>query len=306
MSTLDIGSGLSDSALAGSDRRLRPVFETAAGRLLEGTVSLLRQPGLLLAWMVMATVLLAAFWPHLFTDADPLRGVARQRLLPPSAEHWFGTDQMGRDLFARVVHGTSESVKAVVVAVLVGLFAGSGIGLLSGYVGRWLDDVLMRIMDVFLAVPTLLIALAVINALGFGTINIAIAVGIGTIAIFARLMRSEVLKVRSLPYVEATRFAGISQARVVARHIIPNAVGPVLVLATLELGMAILSVSALSFLGFGTPPPAPEWGLLVAGGRDYIRAAWWLATLPGIVIAMTVVSANRIARSFDTRQTETF
>lgn len=302
MSTLELENGV----YGGRAPTQWTIFGGIAQRVERGASTLLRQPGLLVSWIVVLTVLLAAAWPQLFTDFDPLRGIAKQRLLPPSAEHWFGTDQMGRDLFTRVVYGTTESVKAVVVAVLVGLFVGSGIGLLSGYIGRWVDDVLMRIMDVFLAVPTLLIALAVINALGFGTVNIAIAVGIGTVAIFARLMRSEVLKVRSLPYVEATRFAGISQWRVLGRHIIPNAAGPVLVLATLELGMAILSVSALSFLGFGAPPPAPEWGLLVAGGRDFMRAAWWLTTLPGLVIAVTVVSANRIARSLDQRQSETF
>lgn len=296
----------------GFDTQLTPsssfgrVTGTAFRRAAAVTVALLRRPGLLLAWAVMALVVLATFWPQLFTDADPLRGVAKLRLQPPGADFWFGTDQMGRDLFARVVYGTGESVRAVVIAVLVGLFVGSGIGLLAGYVGRWVDDVLMRVMDIFLAVPTLLIALAVINALGFGTINIAIAVGIGTIAIFARVMRSEVLKVRSLPYIEATSFAGISKFRLLTRHLIPNAAGPVLVLATLELGMAILSVSALSFLGFGAPPPNPEWGLLVAGGRDYMRAAWWLTTLPGLIIVITVVSANHIARSLDRQQNETF
>jgi len=119
-------------------------------------------------------------------------------------------------------------------------------------------------------------------------------------------MRAEVLKVRSLPYIEATAFSGISRWRLITRHLVPNAAGPVLVLATLELGMAILSVSALSFLGFGAPPPAPEWGLLVAGGRDFMRTAWWLTTLPGLVIVITVVSANRVARSFDRHQSETF
>jgi peptide/nickel transport system permease protein len=282
------------------------IAATASRQASAAASALLRQPALLLAWTVMALVILATFWPELFTDSDPLRGVAKLRLQPPGAEFWFGTDQMGRDLFARVVYGTGESVRAVVIAVLVGLFVGSGIGLIAGYIGRWVDDVLMRVMDVFLAVPTLLIALAVINALGFGTINIAIAVGIGTIAIFARVMRSEVLKVRSLPYIEATSFAGIGRLRLLTRHLIPNAAGPVLVLATLELGMAILSVSALSFLGFGAPPPNPEWGLLVAGGRDYMRTAWWLTMLPGLVIVITVVSANYIARSFDRQQSETF
>ncbi|BCP55545.1 ABC transporter permease [Kaistia sp. 32K] len=266
----------------------------------------IREPGLVVAWVLVLLVLLAAVSPQSFTDLNPLRGVGAKRLLAPSLEHWFGTDHMGRDLFTRVVYGTGETVRAVVAAVLVGLVAGSAIGLVAGYLGRWVDDVLMRVIDVLLAVPTLLIALAVINALGFGTVNIAIAVGIGSVAAFARLMRSEVLKVRHLPYVEVTRFAGISAPYLLLRHVVPNAAGAVLVLATLEVGMAILNVSALSFLGFGAPPPSPEWGLLVAGGRDYMRNAWWLTTMPGLVIAATVISVNRIARSFDGKRGETF
>ncbi|MCB4770442.1 ABC transporter permease [Ancylobacter sp. Lp-2] len=289
----------------GSAAAGRPVSR-ALGELRIATASLLRQPGLLLASIVLATVLSAALFPQIFTPLNPLRGSGAARLLAPSAAHWFGTDQLGRDLLTRVVYGTGESVKAVAVAVMVGLVLGSVIGLLAGYVGRWVDDILMRVMDVLLAVPTLLISLAIINALGFGTFNIAIAVGIGSVASFARVMRSEVLKVRQMPYVEAASFAGIGPLRTLIRHVLPNAAGPVLVLATLELGMAILSVSALSFLGFGAPPPAPEWGLLVAGGRDYMATAWWLTTLPGLVIAITVLSANRVARALDRRHAATF
>jgi peptide/nickel transport system permease protein len=268
-------------------------------RLSSWGASFRREPSLLLAVAVLTVVLLAALFPQLFTSFNPLRGSGAARLLPPSAAHWFGTDQLGRDLYARVVYGTGESVKAIVIAVIVGLFLGSSIGLLSGFLGRWVDDILMRLMDVLLAVPTLLISLAIINALGFGTLNIAIAVGIGSVASFARVMRSEVLKIRQMPYVEAAAFAGIGPLRTLIRHVLPNALGPVLVLATLELGMAILSVSALSFLGFGAPPPAPEWGLLVAGGRDYMASAWWLTTLPGLVIVLAVLSANRLARALD-------
>jgi peptide/nickel transport system permease protein len=179
---------------------------------------------------------------------------------------------------------------------------GCGIGLLAGSIGRWVDDVLMRLMDVLLAVPMLLISLAIINALGFGMVNIAIAVGIGSVAGFARVTRSQVLKIRSAAYVEATLFAGVSRAKVLRRHIIPNALGPVIVLATLELGWAILSVSALSFLGFGPPPPTPEWGGLVAAGRDYMTAAWWLTALPGLVILVTVLAANRVAQALAGRE----
>ncbi|MEV0607874.1 ABC transporter permease [Polymorphospora rubra] len=268
-----------------------------AGRLW----AVLRQPGLVLAWLVLGAVALAAVAPGLFTDHDPLRPVG-PRLAPPSADHLFGTDNLGRDLFARVVHGTGQSVQAVIIAVLVGLLVGSLIGLLAGYTGGWIDDVLMRVVDVLLAVPALLIALAIIAALGFGTMNIAIAVGIGNVAAFARVMRAEVLRIRGTDFIEATTFAGIGRIRLLVRHVLPNTAGPVLVLATLELGLALLSVSALSFLGFGTPPPAPEWGSLVAAGRDYLMAAWWMASVPGFVIAATVLSANRIARSVNRRR----
>lgn len=275
-----------------------------AARVAERTVRAVaratrRTPGLVASYAVVATVALAAIRPQLFTALDPLRGRGAARLLPPSAEHFFGTDQLGRDLFARVVFGASESVKAVFIAVLIGFLVGSVVGLVSGYVGRWVDDVLMRIVDVLLSVPTLLIALAVISALGFGTVNIALAVGIGFVSSFARVMRAEVLRVRGTAYIESAVFAGAGRFRILWRHVLPNAVGPVLVLAALDLGMAILSVSALSFLGFGAPPPAPEWGLLVAGGRDYMASAWWLTTLPGLVILVTVLAANRIARAFD-------
>ncbi|WP_413725931.1 ABC transporter permease [Sodalis sp. RH16] len=267
-------------------------------RILWPTVrGVITQPGLALSILVLSAVIAAALFPDLFTSYNPIRGQGGARLKPPGLEHLFGTDHMGRDLFARVVYGTRQSLKAVVLAVSVGMMAGCGIGLLAGYIGRWVDDVLMRMMDVLLSVPMLLISMAIINALGFGMVNIAIAVGIGSIAGFARVTRSQVLKIRSSDYIEAALFAGVSKGRVLMRHIIPNALGPVIVLATLELGWAILSVSALSFLGFGPPPPTPEWGQLVAGGRDYMTAAWWLTTLPGLVILITVLAANRVAEA---------
>ncbi|MBO4206774.1 ABC transporter permease [Micromonospora echinofusca] len=284
----------------GADVRPRPPRRTRPT-----LARLARQPGLLLAWTVLALVALAAAVPELFTDHDPLRPVG-PRLTAPDSEFLFGTDNLGRDLFTRVVYGTAESVQAVVVAVLVGLVVGSLLGLLAGYLGGWVDDVLMRVVDVLLAVPALLISLAFITALGFGTVNIAIAVGIGNVASFARVMRAEVLRIRGSAFVEAATFAGIGRLRLLARHILPHTAGPVLVLATLELGLALLSVSALSFLGFGAPPPAPEWGSLVAGGRDYLAAAWWMASIPGFVIAATVLSANRIARSVNRHQVSAF
>ena len=259
----------------------------------------LRRPGLLVSVAFLLLVASAALVPGLFTTADPLTGVPRQRLQPPGAAHWFGTDQMGRDLFARVVHGTGRSLTATTIAVAVGLVVGSAIGLVAGFAGRWVDELLMRVVDVLLAVPSLLLSLALVTALGFGTVKIAIAVGVGTVAAFARVMRAEVLRVRTSVYVEAARACGVRWHGVLLRHVLPNAYGPVLVLATLEFGVAVLAVSALSFLGYGAPPPEPEWGALVAEGRNYLATAWWLTALPGLTVAATVLAAGRLARALD-------
>ncbi|WP_241522856.1 MULTISPECIES: ABC transporter permease [unclassified Streptomyces] len=266
---------------------------------------LLRSPGLVLSVALVALVVVAAFFPGVFTSQDPLSGVPRDRLQGPGADHLFGTDQLGRDLFARVVHGSALSLQATVVAVAVGLVVGSLIGLLAGYLGGRVDDVLMRAADVLLAIPSLLLSLAVVTALGFGTVKVAIAVGIASVASFARVMRSEVLRVRGAVYVEAARSSGARWFSVLLRHVLPNSAGPVLVYAALDFGAVILQVSALSFLGYGAVPPAPEWGSLVSGGRDYLATAWWLTTLPGLTIAATVLAANRISRALDGEGRET-
>ncbi|MDX3229691.1 ABC transporter permease [Streptomyces sp. ME19-01-6] len=259
----------------------------------------LRRPGLVLSVVVLVCVLLAAFFPGLFTGQDPLSGVPADKLQPPSPHHPFGTDQLGRDLFSRVAHGAALSLKATALAVAVGLVVGSGLGLLAGYAGGLLDDALMRVADVLLAIPNLLLSLALVTALGFGTVKVAIAVGVTSVASFARIMRSEVLRVREATYVEAARSAGARRGSVLLRHVLPGASGPVLVLAAVEFGTVVLAVSSLSFLGYGAEPPTPEWGSLVSGGRNYLATAWWLTTLPGLTIAATVLAANRISRALD-------
>ncbi|WAL68872.1 ABC transporter permease [Amycolatopsis cynarae] len=261
----------------------------------------LRRPGLVLAGLVL---ILAAGWalaPGLFTGQDPLAGVPREKLRPPSAAHLFGTDETGRDVFARVVHGAALSLGATVLAVLIALVAGSLLGLAAGVRGGWLDATLMRITDVLLAVPPILLSLALVTALGFGTTKVAVAVGVANVANFARLMRAEVLRVRTAAYVEAARAGGVRWFGVLARHIVPNAAGPVTALSVLTLGTAVLEISALSFLGYGATPPTPEWGSIVAGGRAYLASAWWMTTLPGLVIAAVVLSANRLSRALEER-----
>jgi peptide/nickel transport system permease protein len=257
---------------------------------------LARRPGLVLAIAWMTAVVLAAFVPSLFTSTSPLAvGIAIRAA--PSWQHLFGTDEIGRDLFSRVVYGSQQSMRAALIAVLVGLVGGGTIGLVSGYVGGWLDALLMRVVDVLLAIPSLLLSLMIIIALGFGITNVAFAVGAAFVATSARVMRGEVLKIRQSPYIEAARAGGARGRRILWRHVLPNSAEPVLVLAALEFGEAILYVSSLSFLGFGVQPPAPEWGSLVADGRDYLDTAWWLTTMPGLTIVATVLAANRISRA---------
>jgi len=255
--------------------------------------------GVLISAALLLLVIGFAFAPQLFTSQSPIDGVPRDTLQAPSAAHWFGTDQLGRDVYTRVVYGAALTLQASTIAVALGLVVGSLIGLVSGFVGGRTDAVLMRVVDVLLAVPGLLLSLTVIVALGFGTVNVAIAVGIGSIASFARLMRSEVMRIRPSEYIEASIALGRRWPGVIAEHVLPNASAPVLVLAALEFGMAILAVSALSFLGFGAEPPAPEWGALVAEGRNFLATSWWLTTLPGLVVVAVVLATNRIARALE-------
>ncbi|MFI1735601.1 ABC transporter permease [Streptomyces acidicola] len=260
---------------------------------------LVRRPGLLLSVVVLVLVVLASFQPGLFTSQDPLKGVPSQNFRGPSGTHWFGTDELGRDVFSRVVHGAQLSLKATLIAVLVAFVVGGLLGVVAGFVGRWVDDVLMRFVDVLLSIPALFLSLALVTALGYGTVKVAVAVGIASVASFARVARAEVLRVRQAVFVEASRSCGARWYSVLGRHVLPNAAGPVIVLATLDFGASILAVSALSFLGYGAPPPAPEWGTLISDGRNYLANAWWLTALPGLAIAATVLATNRIARALD-------
>jgi peptide/nickel transport system permease protein len=281
-----------------------PVEEAAAapaagGRARRLLCFLARRPGLVLSGVVVLLVVLAAGWPALFTSRDPLRGTPAENFRAPGPAHPFGTDELGRDVFARVVHGAGLSLEATVLAVAVAFVVGGLLGLVAGFAGRWVDDVLMRVVDVLLAIPALFLSLALVTALGYGTVKIAVAVGIASVAGFARVMRAEVLRIRSAVYVEAARSSGARWWSVLGRHVLPNAIGPVVVLATLDLGTAVLAVSSLSFLGYGAAPPTPEWGSLIADGRNYLANAWWLSTLPGLTVAATVLGVNRIARALD-------
>ncbi|MGK9052566.1 ABC transporter permease [Neorhizobium petrolearium] len=261
-----------------------------------GWLTAIRMPPIVaISFAVVVLVIAWSVAPGLFTSYDPVNGVPAQKLLGPSAAHWFGTDHLGRDLYARVVYGTASSVSSALIAVVIGVVAGGVIGLLAGFLGGWVDTVLARLVDVLLAIPKFLLAVIVVTAIGFATTNAAIATGVSAVAVFARVMRSEVIKTRQATFVEAAFLLGGSRWHILWRHVLPNASRSVLPLAVLQFGDSILVTASLAFLGYGDPPPASDWGLLISIGKDYLK--WpWLVYAPAFVTIATVLSVNRISR----------
>ncbi|WP_261558480.1 ABC transporter permease [Frankia tisae] len=281
-----------DTGAGGQVRRRRHDLLAAAGPLL-------RRPGFILAGLFVVFVIVSGLAPSLFTSYNPSTTSPTDKLKGPSVHHLFGTDELGRDLFSRVLHGSTLTIKATGGAVLIAIIAGLTIGVVAGFFGGWVDSLLMRLVDILLAIPALLMALVIVTALGFGLLPIAIAVGTTITPTFARTTRAEVLRVKEQPYVEAARTGGASWGRVLVRHILPNSWGPVSVLAVLDFGTAVLVISSLSFLGFGTPPPAAEWGTLISNGRNFLVTSPWLSLLPGLFVGLVVFSLNHIARTFE-------
>jgi peptide/nickel transport system permease protein len=248
-----------------------------------------------LSLLIVAIVLAWSVLPGLFTGYSPVVGVPADKLLGPSAAHWFGTDHLGRDVYTRVVYGTASSVSSALIAVVIGVVVGGLIGLISGFLGGWVDVVFARLVDVLLAIPKFMLAVIVVTAIGFETINAAIATGVSAVAIFARVTRAEVIKTRQATFVEAAYLSGGSRWFILWRHVLPNASRSVLPLAVLQFGESILVIASLAFLGYGDPPPACDWGLLISIGKDYLK--WpWLVYAPAFVTILTVLSVNRISR----------
>ncbi|WP_329410086.1 ABC transporter permease [Nocardia vinacea] len=245
--------------------------------------------------VALAMVTLVAGWaivPGAFARRDPFAVDPDATFRPPGATHWFGTDSLGRDLYTRVVYGTAASLPAALLAVVVALLVGGLLGLLAGYFRGAVENVVTRVIDVLLSVPSFLLAMSLITTFGFGTVNVALAVGVVSIGSVARLMRAEVLRIGSRPYVTAARVSGRGHFAVLLLHVLPNATRPVAALAALEFAAAVLGISALSFLGFGAAPPSPEWGALIAAGRGSVSTEWWLSIAPGVVIAVVVIAVN--------------
>jgi len=241
----------------------------------------------------VALLAVAALAPVL-APRDPLKISPQYSLTPPGREFLFGTDQFGRDQFSRVVWGARISLRVGVIAVLISVGAGVPLGVAAGYYGGWLDLAVMRLIDLMLAFPGILLALVIVSILGPGLNNVMLAVGIYGIPSYARVVRGSVLVLRGQPFVEAAQAIGCGVSRLVARHVLPNVVAPIIVLSSLNVAGAILTSAALSFLGLGAQPPTPEWGALLNAGRDWVREAWWLTTFPGMAIMITVLAINMV------------
>lgn len=246
----------------------------------------------LLGGSLVAVLLAVALVGPLVAPYDPVAMDLSNRFLPPSLAHPFGTDDFGRDVFTRVIYGARISLQVGIISLGIAGILGSLLGLLTGYVGGWLDAAGQWLVDVLLAFPGLLLALAIIAVLGPGLPNVMVAVGIGSMPAYARLMRGQVLSLKHDEFVEAARVIGCSSARILFVHILPNTLSPIIVLASLGFAGAVLSAAALSFIGMGAQPPTPEWGAMLATGREYLRDEWWIATFPGVAIALTVLGFN--------------
>jgi peptide/nickel transport system permease protein len=270
---------------------------------------ILREPLSLLSTVIIALFILMAVFAYQiapYPEEGAGKTHASNTLLPPSSEHWLGTDKLGRDILSRIMVGARPALVIPIGVVLFAVLIGAPLGALAGYKGGWLDEVIMRTTDLFLAFPSLLLAMAIASALGRGLDKAAIALVVSWWPWYTRIARGVAVGLRGRYFVEAAQASGVSDAVIIFRHILPNTLSPILVQATVDMGTVILAMGGLAFLGLGTQPPSPDWGLMVSDGRGYILDQWWIATFPGIAIFIVVLAFNLVGDTlrdiFDPRQ----
>ncbi len=271
-----------------------PASRTGAGlaRLCRVWRELATNPLTLVGIMVIAGLLVMAVAAPGMTSYDPLAQDLSQRLLPPSNAHWCGTDELGRDIFARILYGARITLRIVLLVLAVVAPAGLLVGCSAGYLGGWVDAMLMRITDIFLAFPKLILALALVAALGPGLDNAVIAIALTAWPPFARIVRARTVSLREAEFVQAARLMGAGRTRIIATHIVPLCLPPLVVRMTLEMSGIILTAAGLGFLGLGAQPPLPEWGAMISTGRAFLLDQWWVATMPGIAIFVVSLGFN--------------
>lgn len=255
---------------------------------------LIKNKGAVIGMIFLAVLVLAALLsPYLFDYDTQVIGMNMpERLQPPSSAHWFGTDEVGRDLFARVIYGARYSLVIGVGSVLIGLVVGTILGSLAGFYGGVMDSVIMRGVDIFYSIPNIMTAVVIVSVLGRSTVNLMIALAFSCASSFSRIVRASVMTIRNQEYVESSYSMGLPTWKIILKHILPNCLSPIIVQLTLLIGTTIISASSLSFLGIGIPAPAPEWGALLSAGRGHIRNASYMCVIPGLAIMFTVLALN--------------
>jgi len=253
---------------------------------------LMRRPLFLIGGLIIVVMSIVAILAPIIAPHDPFKIEVTKRLQAPSSQHFMGTDHLGRDLFSRVIFGARISLMVGVTVAFISCVLGGALGLISGYFGRLLDNVIMRICDMFFAFPPLILAMAIAASLGPSLQNTMLSLVVVWWPRYARLVRSQVLVLRELDYVQAAKALGAGHVRIMLRHVLPNAFSPVLIQVTLDIGQAILMAASLGFLGFGAQPPTPEWGVIASEARIYMRDQWWYPTFPSIMILLTVLGFN--------------
>lgn len=242
--------------------------------------------------ILLLMILMMIFADQLVSYEVAIKQDIMNKLQPPSREHWMGTDSFGRDILARIIHGSRVSLSVGFVSVALSLLAGGAIGAIAGFYGGKADIILMRFMDMFLAMPSMLLAICIVSVLGPGMINLLLAISLSSIPRFSVIVRSSVMTVKNSEFVEAARASGANTLRIITRYILPNSMGPIIVQATLSMGGVILTASSLSFIGLGVSPPQPEWGSILTEGKDVIRESPYLVLFPGLAIMISVLALN--------------